>query len=191
MSAVLQCLIHCAPLQQFFLRDIGHNHTSCSIYRNMVVSLARENGSASSKNMMRQASICLACEMDKMILQYLGSCLGNNVLAAVSDEQNGPDTAASLLTSFADHSKLEDDHVVQGDPLVTAGMLIAAWKMDHLAGYEQRDAHEFLHGFLDMLGKQMQLYRERVREAISMALDVDDAMLSQKEKKIHHGRLFR
>jgi hypothetical protein len=34
-------------------------------------------------------------------------------------------------------------------------MLTAVWRcggMSHLAGYDQRDAHEFLHGFLEIMG---------------------------------------
>jgi hypothetical protein len=50
----------------------------------------------------------------------------------------------------------KDPKQMQGDPLIPSALLTAAWKsgrMDHLAGYEQRDAHEFLQAFLDIMGK--------------------------------------
>lgn len=136
MSAILQCLVHCLPVQRYFLRDVGHNYQSCQIYRENGVPPAdgvRSGGVGTKKD-----KVCLGCELDKLMLQYFGS-------------SNGIDMAPCLETD----SKASCVPVFKGEPLVTAEMLTAAWKcggMSHLAGYEQRDAHEFLHGFLEILG---------------------------------------
>ena len=68
---------------------------------------------------------------------------------------------------------IEAASTLQGDPLVTTNLLAAAWKsggMDHLAGYEQGDAHEFLQAFLDTVGKHTGEYRKIVRSMQRMAL---------------------
>ena len=172
MSAILHCLIHCVPLQQYFIRDIGHCHQACNIYRNMsskpVVANARDS---QAKAKAKLKTVCLACEMDKLFLRYMGSCRGIDLLALV-------DASATILTPTTTTSTAVDEDVsnnkkdfvsVKGSPLLTAEMLAAAWKcggMNHLAGYEQRDAHEFLHGFLETLGKHIRQYRDRVRATI-------------------------
>eukprot|EP00957_Ditylum_brightwellii_P038963 2944675-Ditylum_brightwellii.AAC.1 len=56
-----------------------------------------------------------------------------------------------------------------GLPLVPSELLASAWKvggMRHLAGYEQRDAHEFLQAFLDTVGKHEGRHRKLVRDII-------------------------
>lgn len=167
MSAILHCLIHCSPLQRYFLHDVGHNHVACNLYRTMNVKDAAEQASAKAKAKMK--SVCLACEMDKLFLRYIGSTKGIDLLSIVGTCSlhatiNNPEHNATSSNS-------NDECVgVKGSPLLTADMLTAAWKcggMNHLAGYEQRDAHEFLHGFLEILGKHMRQFRERVRTTIN------------------------
>jgi len=54
-----------------------------------------------------------------------------------------------------------------GVPLITSDLLFSAWKckeMAHLAGYEQRDAHEFLQALLDVIGKHCNRYRDITRK---------------------------
>jgi len=52
MSCILQCLLHCYPLEAFFLHQVNHDYQMCTMVRN-------------EKN-------CLACEMDKLFLETLG-----------------------------------------------------------------------------------------------------------------------
>ena len=166
MSAVLQCLIHCFELQKYFLNDIGHNHQACSIYRRKYATKTATGVSTHPKKGKKSAeSVCLACEMDKLFLQYTSSVLGVDVMAAVCS--NVGTSSANISTASS-----KPTSVIQGDPLVTADMLTAAWKcggMKHLAGYEQRDAHEFLHSFLEILGRHIHHYRTRMYRAINTA----------------------
>jgi len=146
MSAILQCLVHCLPVQRYFLREIGHNHQACKMYRDKAASATKSADGDTRKNSKtesapKQESICLACEVDKLVLQYYGSA-------------NGVDVSSLAIDSSLD-GRRTNGQLLKGDPLITAEMLAAAWKcggMSHLAGYEQRDAHEFLHGFLEGLG---------------------------------------
>lgn len=72
------------------------------------------------------------------MLQYFGSARSVNALA--------------LLEERDDYEQQQ-----RGYPLAASEMLLTTWKcpaMTHLAGYEQRDAHEFFHGFLDSLSKR-------------------------------------
>jgi hypothetical protein len=94
-------------------------------------------------------NVCLACELDKTFLHYFSSAAGVDVTSILVQDARASnvDAADGLLRGPAP--------TPQGEPLVIANMLTAAWKcgeMSHLAGYEQRDAHEFLHSFLEILG---------------------------------------
>jgi len=171
MSTILQCLVHCVPLQRYFLNDIGHNHEACTLYRTQKYAskAGSKDGvstSESSKGQKTAESICLACEMDRLFLRYTGSAIGVDLMAVV-----GSDKGTGVANRVAPTGRKEV-HVIQGDPLVTADMLTAAWKcggMKHLAGYQQRDAHEFLHGFLEILGRHTLNYRTRMYRAINTA----------------------
>ena len=170
MSAILHCLIHCSPLQRFFLHDVGHNHVACSIYRTMNVKIPTEHGSrdASAKAKAKMKSVCLACEMDKLFLRYIGSTRGIDLLSIV-DTSSLYSTVKKLYFGASDNNNKTEGVGVKGSPLLTADMLTASWKcggMNHLAGYDQRDAHEFLHGFLEILGKHMRQFRDRVHTVI-------------------------
>jgi ubiquitin carboxyl-terminal hydrolase 22/27/51 len=171
MSAILHCLIHCAPLQRFFLYDVGHNHVACNIYRMMNLKVSIEQGSrvASANAKNKTKSVCLACEMDKLFLRYVGSTRGIDVLTVVDTSSLYSAVKKPEFNGTSNDRKI-DVTGMKGSPLLTADMLTAAWKcggMKHLAGYEQRDAHEFLHGFLEILGKHMQQFRDRVHTAIN------------------------
>ena len=157
MSAVLQCLIHCPPLQAYFLKQIGHNHLASSIYLSSDrTSKAQDDGQSagSSGNLSplfaaAPNEICLASELDKVFLSYYGSSIGVDVLSVLA-----MDDAASIQANASVYISGPAE-TVKGEPLVLADMLTAVWRcggMSHLAGYDQRDAHEFLHGFLEILG---------------------------------------
>jgi ubiquitin C-terminal hydrolase len=166
MSAILQCLLHCTSLQRYFLRDVGHDHESCAIYRSME---GLGNAPAFARGKSKQAmNVCLACEMDKIFLQNLSSTTGVDVLTAVSRRLPNEVFAPS---SNGDKSR-RTTLVKRGEPLIPSTMLTSVWKcggMKHLAGYDQRDAHEFLHSFLEILGEHVKLYRSNVQKAINMA----------------------
>ena len=86
----------------------------------------------------KRSPACLGCAMDRLMLQYFGSARGVNALALLKEGEEG-------------------EPQLRGYPLAGSEMLLTTWKcpaMAHLAGYEQRDAHEFLHGFLDSLSKR-------------------------------------
>jgi Ubiquitin carboxyl-terminal hydrolase len=153
MSAVLQCLIHCPPLQSYFLKQIGHNHFATSMYLSSDRALKTQDvpSASSSGNLFATApnEICLASELDKVFLSYYGSSVGVDVLSvlAMDDAASMPANASVYVSGPVE--------TVKGEPLVLADMLTAVWRcggMSHLAGYDQRDAHEFLHGFLEILG---------------------------------------
>lgn len=149
MSSVLQCLVNCSPIQRYFLRDVRHNHQSCEVLR-------AAHGAAPSSPLKSNcggqgegAGICIACEMDRLLLEYYGRTIGDDVIAALEE---GPSLSSSCVSSTADAAFGRRC----GEPLVPARLLAATWKsggMKHLAGYQQRDAHEFLSAFLDSMGK--------------------------------------
>lgn len=172
-SAVLQCLIACDPIQKFFLYDIMHHHVACHELRNAEGSTVR-GLKASDKSI----EVCLACELDKLILHYFGSSRGVDVFSAVTDEENSP----------------KGKPIVRGEPLVTSDMLCCAWKcgsMSHLAGYDQRDAHEFLHGFLDSLSNSDHAYRNRITRAVSLAQPPRAPGTAEKVPPDYRGMLFK
>lgn len=168
MTCILQCLIHCVPLQQHFLCNVGHHFKSCELVKSAYVQNDSQKPSGkSAKNDFSKANICLACEMDKLFLQYFGSSIGRDVTQAVCE---GP----CPLDRY-DDSRDDDGSamVQQGEPLVTTKLLAAAWKsgeLHHLAGYEQGDAHEFLQAFLDTVSKHAGEYRKLIRFMQRMAL---------------------
>lgn len=192
MSVILQCLIHCRPLQRYFLRDIGHNHEACAIYRKMedepatsTIAFSLANGSSAPKR--KQRSVCLACELDKLFLRYFSSTIGFDVLAAVRSNSRQDSQRPELRQMDSPENTTA---VLKGDPLITTDMLTAAWKcggMKHLAGYEQRDAHEFIHGFLEILGKHTELYRLRMYKAINTACP-GNSFLKIDETKSQQGK---
>ena len=136
----------------------------------MNVKIPTEHGSrdASAKAKAKMKSVCLACEMDKLFLRYIGSTRGIDLLSIV-DTSSLYSTVKKLYFGASDNNNKTEGVGVKGSPLLTADMLTASWKcggMKHLAGYDQRDAHEFLHGFLEILGKHMRQFRDRVHTVI-------------------------
>lgn len=195
MSAVLQCLVHCFPLQNFFLNEIGHHHEAYDIYRKMElerIAITSSKGSANHNHTSKQEvkdDVCLASEMDKLYLQYFSSTIGYDVFSLVKDLK---------LIQGNKKMKNEEKNVYstsKGQPLTLTDMLTAVWKckgMKHIAGYDQRDAHEFLHGFLENLGKDTQRYRDYIQLAMDSVITQPDQSEQQKpipEKKSEHGKM--
>jgi len=128
-----------------------------------------------------KADVCLGCELDRVMIQCFESANGVFVTPVISkdprtlreDPDDDPDTVLAIE---------------RGEPIVISEILTAAWKcggMSHLAGYEQRDAHEFLHGLLETLGKHTKLYRERVHKAINLPRPFNSVI--PEDKNTEHG----
>ena len=215
MNCVLQCLLHCIPLQKYFLQRVGHHHVSCELLR-AGASPGINKGSFGDSNVGQH---CIACEMDRLFLETYGSVCGIDALKAVSDDgpnfstfqkptpcSSGdgseitmvPETKLSVMDPMTRSEKM-------GWPLIPSRLLTASWKcgsMDHLAGYEQRDAHEFLQAFLDTMGKHATKCHARVttlsrqgseakevaRPANEVSYDISDAS-GNITKRVFEGRL--
>jgi ubiquitin C-terminal hydrolase len=133
MNGILQCLINCPPLQKHFLLDLGHDHQSCLVLRKHTESVVVDDTICTTGS-----QTCLACELDCMFLQYFGSTVGMDLLNEVKCAPK-----ATLVRE-------------KGIPLIPSALLTEAWKqpeMEHLKGYDQRDAHEFLQALLDILSR--------------------------------------
>ena len=177
MSSILQCLIHCQPLQRYFLKDIGHNHKACKKYRQM---------NPTDKSRSPAEDVCLACEMDSLMLDYYSRSTGRNVVGILKDLAAAP--RRSIMDLLNEISSKDEEIIEKGEPIIISRMLHVAWKssgMGHLAGYEQRDAHEFLHAFLDILGKQICKHRARVDAAIALAQT--GSRFKREQEPVHHG----
>jgi len=151
-SSVLQCLVHCIPLQQFFLRDYGHHSHACKLYREWDFSGRRKKCGLDEP--------CLACDMDRLFLSYYGNTIGMDVRYAVDEACN------------VDKATLEQSQPLEkGEPLIISEMLTASWKsggMNSVASYKQHDAHEFLNSFLELLGKQTRQHWDRIHDALNV-----------------------
>jgi uncharacterized UBP type Zn finger protein len=106
--------------------------------------------------------------MDLIFLQSFGSSVGHDVVA-----------------------ELDGKPAVEGErgvPLIPSDLLTELWKqpeMDHLKGYEQRDAHEFLQAFLDIIAKHSKAYEKLLDTNLSV-IDPsakDDESQEKKSKK--------
>ena len=150
MSAVLQCLINCQPFQNLFIYQVGHDFHSCH---------SKVEGS--------DKKMCLACEIDKLFLLYLASSIGFNekyddILQAIQ-EPNDPSSKLSQSQHNEAQGTMGNKTMIssqcsdkRGMPLIPSDLLTAVWNCpdtEHMAGYEQRDAHEFLQVLLDNLSK--------------------------------------
>jgi hypothetical protein len=165
------------------MNQCGHHHLSCTVYREQVAvkKLKKEASLMKTEGAPRPVpSICLACEMDRLFLMYYGSTVGKDIIGAMAEAANPPLAKGDGL--------FEEKIVIKGDPLILSDLLTAAWKsggMDYLAGYDQRDAHEFLNSFLDLIGKHSRLHRERVYTSINTAKS--DNSLAPKKEKAENG----
>lgn len=175
MNGIIQCLVNCLPLQKFFLEDIGHDHMACRLLREQkrrtdsqqkglkAATQSQDVHSAGQAKGNKKRSGCLACALDTLFLEYYGSSRGMNILGALKKKSAG--IRGGSLPDCPEES-------IRGTPLIPSNMLTEAWQsggMDHLAGYEQRDAHEFLQAFLDTIGKNVSRQSERVNENLVCA----------------------
>jgi uncharacterized UBP type Zn finger protein len=202
MSSILQCLIFCPPLQDYFLKHMGHHHKACEIYRREIDAKAavaktkvntaksKKTSIASNKSMgsTTLSEICLACEMDRLFLAYFGSANGVDMHSCIEES-----CQHLLLGNNSDESlPINGEEIVRaprGSPLMITDLLTSSWRcggMDHLAGYEQRDAHEFLNAFLELLGKHIVKFRDRIYSSVT-CIDEQNA-LTPKPKTSEIGK---
>ena len=193
VNCVLQCLLHCVPLQHFFLNNVGHNYATCKSMRKkcLIASSTKDALQEGSKstNPYKEKVDCLACALDRIFLETLSSTIGTNIIDALEEPSSIPDinthqykeknlsneskaaieingngksaTKVRNANGNIEYSSGSKSNHSYGLPLVPVSFLTTSWKsrgMSHLAGYEQRDAHEFLHAFLDTIGKDNKTY---------------------------------
>lgn len=180
MSAVLQCLIHCIPLQQFFLNDIGYHYEASRIYSAMdtpdemipsstkTAHVTKKQSSYSvRRSKSKESEVFLASELDKVFLRYFSSSIGYDAFS-VLDKTSKPKKHQPNALSNKDSNHISISFY-QGQPLLLSDMLHAVWNcqdMRRIARYEQRDAHVFLLGFINNIGKGIEKYYDMVHNAI-------------------------
>eukprot|EP00986_Skeletonema_menzelii_P001814 scaffold495_cov152-Skeletonema_menzelii.AAC.4 len=143
MNSTLQCLINCAPLQEAFLTNLTNPYQCCETLK------AGETS-------------CLACEIDKLFLEYFGSSVGIDAIAALEEQRNALsnalDTNAVVLN--------EPNPEYCGHPVIPSNFLAKVWKhstVTHLARHDQHDAQEFYHAVIDVLDADVLSYQKRLR----------------------------
>lgn len=141
MNATLQCLIHCKPLQDLFLRTFAHPYQSCGCLR------------GSNK------TSCLTCELDKIFLEYYGSAVGIDAMSALEEQPE-------LLSKQTLPSK-DSATDSRGHPIIPSSLLAEVWKnrgMRLVAGHAQHDAQEFFNAFIDCLASHALAYQKSAQE---------------------------
>eukprot|EP00536_Pseudo-nitzschia_multiseries_P008943 jgi/Psemu1/306147/fgenesh1_kg.238_\ len=116
-----------------------------------------------------QSEVCLACEMDRLYLSYYGAAVGNDVFVPIEESSRNLLLGNALENQPATFNELVVP-IEKGDPLIISDLLTSAWKsggMNHLTGYDQHDAHEFLNSFLELLGKHILKFRHRIHAAVT------------------------
>jgi ubiquitin carboxyl-terminal hydrolase 22/27/51 len=177
MTAILQCLVHCSPLQQYFLRDSAHHYKASKVYRDasteesarVDITSSTEKSAPKEKKESQQ---CIAYEMDRLFVSYYGSAIGHDVLAVI--EESSHNLSCNVSEEDDAYVATEITEVDKGEPLIPSSLLATIWKSEHLkhlAGYKQHDAHEFLNSFLEQMSKNIKEHRDRVVESINTARD--------------------
>ena len=129
----------------------GNGNGNSNVIRNR-----NGNGNGGGSN---DLSLCLACKTDRLFLDSFGSAAGTEAFGALSEAETSGAWSA-LNRGRGDDPTWRRPGQQRGRPLVPQRVLPAAWRsggVDHLAGYEQQEAHEFLQAFLGILGKHTQL----------------------------------
>ncbi len=137
MNSTLQCLINCVPLQEAFLKNLTHPYQCCA---------ALKAGETS----------CLACEIDRLFLEYFGSCVGIDTIAALEEE--------ALDTNLATPNEPKSEQC--GHPVIPSNFLAKVWRhstVRHLARHDQHDAQEFYHAFIDGLDTDVLSFQKTLR----------------------------
>jgi len=168
MSATLQCLIHCKPLQELFLRDLAHPYQSCNVLR-----------------LKSGKSTCLTCEMDKAILEYFGSAVGIDTVSALEELS---DFSSSATTTRANEKPPD----IRGLPLIPSRLLAECWRnrgMTNVAGHAQHDAQEFFDAFVDCLAHHALAY-QKCAEDKRQVVHASPLHTKYEKSKSDTGKLF-
>ena len=127
---------------------------------------------------------CIPCELRSLFLDSIslakeGSSPATN-RATIS--QNGEvSTSNSLNATAATTTSHQDSAVVvttkkfkrQHPPLVPSKLLYSVWAFaDHMAGYEQQDAHEFFIAFLDGIETHLKLYHPLASDSANIKINI-------------------
>jgi len=160
INAVLQCLIHCPLLQDLFLRQMVHPYKCCEALRWGSNKLS-----------------CLTCELDKLFLEYYGSSIGIDVIAASEEQRvpseaffsntiDNPNSTSKPNSSFAGLTCNKKQHPeYRGHPIVPSSLLAEIWKnIRSIARNDQHDSQEFFQAFLDSLETHTLFYQKLARE---------------------------
>jgi ubiquitin carboxyl-terminal hydrolase 22/27/51 len=174
VSATLQCLIHCKPLRELFLHDLAHPYQSCRALR-----------------LESNKTTCLACELDKIFLEYYGSAVGIDAIAALEEhlEMSSHATPTDAkeqaeISSFATPTDAKEQaHATRGHPIIPASILAESWRnrgMIFLASHGQQDAQEYFNAFVDCLATHTLAYPK-------CAQDMRQAVQKTQIKRLHAG----
>lgn len=159
MTATLQCLIHCKPLRELFLRDLAHPYQSCRALR-----------------LGSNKTSCLACELDVIFLEVYGSAVGIDAIAAL--EEN-----LELSSDATPIDAKEEAHDTRGHPIIPSSILAESWRnrgMKFLASRGQHDAQEYFNAFVNCLATHTLAYQ-------TCAKDTRQAMNKSQIKRLHSG----
>ncbi len=124
------------------------------------------------------SELCLACEVDKLMLNYFGNAIGLDVCTIAGGSRGMRSKSHPSSHSLTESTKKNNNDIGGGEPcspvlekgmpLVVSDFLATAWQlkdMAALAGNEQHDSHEFMQVFLDILDKDC----KRFQRFISLA----------------------
>jgi len=103
---------------------------------------------------------CLGCEMDKLFLEYYGSAVGIDTIAALEEQCTQSDATYTL-------TRTQTQDKQRGHPIIPSSMLRECWKnehMRHIAGYSQHDAQEFFNAFIDCLATHAVAYQTSAQD---------------------------
>ena len=159
MTATLQCLIHCKPLRELFLHHLAHPYQSCRALR-----------------VESNKTSCLACELDKIFLEYYGSVVGIDAIAALEEH-------LEISTDATPTDAKEQTHATRGHPIIPASILAESWRnrgMNCLASHGQHDAQEYFNSFVDCLATHTLAYHK-------CAQDMRQAAQKTQMKRLHSG----
>jgi len=119
-------------------------------------------------------TICLACEVDTLMLEYYGNTVGLDISTLSDSPEPFPSNTPPATESGGDNLNSQphsDDtlhatsHLERGMPIVASNFLATAWKskdMAALAGNEQHDSHEFMQVFLDIVDKDCKRFQQSI-----------------------------
>lgn len=98
--------------------------------------------------------------MDKAFLEYFGSSVGIDTIAALEEQS---DLTLDATTPHA----IEQPHDTRGLPIIPSRLLAECWRnrgMKNVAGHGQHDAQEFFDAFVDCLALNALVYQKTAQD---------------------------